>query len=108
MSCQCEARTLPSFIQQLAVSFVAKGYLFYVTGEVPERKNPADVDAKLIERYGAGLSQWSRARRKRAGFASVRYLRHGRFFVLIATRGRHPLFERESGIRDIRRHPLKY
>lgn len=108
MPSQCEARSLPGFIQQLAVSYVAKGYWFYVTGQVPDHKDPAVVDAKLFERYGVGISQWARARRKRAGFASVRYLRHGRFFVLMATHGKHPLFEQEQDIRDIRRRPLKY
>lgn len=108
MSYNCEAATLAGFVQQLAVSYVAKGYRFYVTGCIPERKDPVDVDRKLIERYGVDVSVWARARRKRAGHASVQYLRHGRFFVLIATHGQHLLFEAESDIRDIRREPLKY
>lgn len=108
MPYNCEAQSLSRFIQQLAVAYVAKGYRFYVTGRIPERKDPAEVDRKLIERYGIELSQWARARRKRAGQASIQYLRHGRFFVLIATHGKHLLFEEESDIRDIRKTPLKY
>jgi len=104
----CEAATLSGFVQQLAVSYIAKGYRFYVTGRVPLRKDPVDVDRKLIERYGIEISQWARARRKRAGHASVQYLRHDRLFVLIATHGRHPLFEAEANIRDVRKEPLKY
>ena len=36
-------------------------------------------------------------------------MNHGRFFVLLATRGRHEFFAAEaSRIRDIRRVPLRY
>jgi hypothetical protein len=39
----------------------------------------------------------------------LQYLRHERFFVILATRGRHPFFEEEAnGIRDIRRVPLRF
>lgn len=95
-------------MQRLAVDLVQHGHWFYVTGEVPERKEPAPIDAKLIQRYGLNLSKWARARRKEAGVASVQYLRHGRFFVLIATKGRHIFFQAEPNIRDIRRHPIRY
>jgi len=87
---------------------VQHGHWFYVTGEVPEHKDPRAVDAKLIERYGLAISKWARARAKAQGRASVRYIRHGRFFVLIATKGRHDFYEHESVVRDIRRHPIRY
>jgi hypothetical protein len=108
MPYNCEAATLAGFVQQLAVAYVAKGYWFYVTGRIPLHKAPAEIDRKLIERYGIELSVWARARRKRSGHASVQYLRHERFFVLLATHGRHPLFEAEATVRDIRREPVKY
>ncbi len=47
----------------------------------------------------------ARAWRKRAGLANLHYLRHGRRFVLIATHGRHSLFEEEAA--NIRRVPFK-
>jgi hypothetical protein len=105
---RCEAVSVEGFVQQLAVGYVQHGHFFYVTGEVPQRKDPRTVDAKLIERYGLDLSKWARARRKATGRASVRYIRHGRFFVLIATKGRHEFFEREAGILDLRRQPIRY
>ncbi len=105
---RCEAVSVEGFVQQLAVAYVQHGHWFYVTGEVPERKDPRGVDAKLIERYGLDLSKWARARRKEAGRASVQYIRQGRFFVLIATKGRHEFFEGEPGIRDVRRQPIRY
>ncbi len=102
------AASRTGFIQQLAVSYIANGYFFYVLGRVPEHKDPTAVDRKLIDRYGISMSKWSRARRKRAGTASVQYLRYGRVFVLLATPGEHRIFVDEASvIRDARREPLK-
>jgi hypothetical protein len=104
-----EARSLPGFIQQLAVAYVTHGYFFYTSGLVPEGKLPNAVDAKLIRKYGADLSRWARARRKRAGLSNVHYLRHGRFFVLLATKGEHRFFSEEGErVRDIRRDSLSF
>jgi len=105
---RCEAVTLEGFVQQLAVAYVQHGHLFYVSGVVPEGKDPWAVDRKLIERYGLNISKWARARAKVGGRASVRYIRHGRFFVLVSTRGTHEFFERERRILDVRRHPIRY
>jgi hypothetical protein len=106
---RCEAVSVEGFIQQLAVAYVSRGYLFYVTGEIPESKDARQVDEKLIERYGIGISPWARARRKHDGRANVQYLRHGRFFVLLATPGEHPFFAAEGKrVRDVRRRSIKY
>jgi len=104
---RCEARNLEAFIQQLAVSHVARGYWWYVTGWIPERKVPDEIDAKLIEKYGIGISKQARSRRKARGLANMHYLRLGRFFVLIATRGAHEFRITEAdSICDIRREPI--
>ncbi len=105
---------LEGFIQQLAVAYVAHGYFFYVTGVVPEGKDPEAVDDKLLEKYGVRLSKFARYRRKALGQASVQYLRFGRFFVLIATHGKHLFFsdEKDGGegerVKDIRRTPIRF
>lgn len=105
----CEATSIEGFIQQLAVGYVARGYVFYVCGSVPERKEPRDVDYRLINKYKIGISKWTRARRKQAGFSNIQYIRHERFFVLLATPGRHPFWESEAKqIRDCRKTPIKY
>ena len=104
----CEAESVVGFVQQLAVAYVQHGHWFYMTGWVPEGKDPRAVDAKLAELYGLNISKWTRARHKALGRASLRYIRHGRFFVIIATRGAHEFFERESNIRDVRRTPIRY
>jgi hypothetical protein len=103
-----EVHSVAAFVQQLAVSLVGQGYWFYVVGEIPADKDAAAVDRKLADRYGVAASKWARARRKAAGLANVRYLRHRRFFVLIATRGEHRFFESEPGFRDVRRYPIKF
>jgi len=103
------ATSVSGFVRQLAVGYVTHGHLFYVTGEIPPHKDPAAVDAKLLARYEIAISKWARYRRRKAGQASVHYLRHGRFFVLIASHGRHRFFEEERGnIQDIRRRPLRF
>jgi hypothetical protein len=104
-----EATTIHGFIQQVAVGHVQHGYWFYVPGVLPEGKDPRALDEKLTTKYEVGISKWTRARRKRAGAASIAYLRHDRFFVLLATHGRHPFFEEEAArLRDLRREPFKF
>lgn len=109
MRYRCEATSIEGFVQQVAVNYIGRGYLFYSTGIVPERKDPRMVDLKLIEKHGLDISKWARARRKKDGLANVQYIRHGRFFVLLATHGRHKFFEEErTTMKDVRETPLKF
>jgi len=109
MEYRCVATTVAGFVQQLAVAYITHGYWFYVAGEIPEGKDPATVDAKLIDRYGIAITKWARCRRKKRGLANMQYLRHERFFVLLATKGGHEFFERErASFRDVRRVPIKF
>jgi hypothetical protein len=109
MPYRCVATTMAGFIQQLAVAYVSNGYWFYVTGRIPDGKDPAQIDQRIIDRYCIDVSKWTRARRKKLGLANVQYLRYLRFFVIVASRGEHPFFEAEgSQIRDIRRKPLGF
>lgn len=106
---RCEAATVEGFVQQLAVSYLKNGYFFYVTGHVREGKDPRGVDRRILDRYGIEVSKFTRARQKKAGRANLQYLRHGQFFVILATLGVHPLFSDERDtIRDARRVPIKY
>ena len=104
-----EATTLEGFVQQL-VSYVSSGYRWYVTGRIPGRKDPANVEARLVEKFGIELSDSQRWRRSGRGEANLRLLRYGRFFVLIATppMGKHVFYEEEGHlIRDIRKSPIR-
>lgn len=107
MAYQCVATSVAGFIQQLAVAYVAHGYYFYVSGVIPEHKDPAETDRKIITQYGIAVSKWTRARRKKLGLANAHYLRYRRFFVILVNHGEQPFFSAEARrIRDIRVHPL--
>ena len=104
-----EATTVSGFIQQLAVSYLANGYFFYVMGHIPEGKDPRATDKRIIDKYGIAVSKFTRYRRKENGPGNLQYLRHERTFVILATHGEHPLFEAEAAnLRDARRVPIKY
>ena len=103
------ATSVAGFVQQLAVGYIAHGYYFYVRGWIPETKDPANTDQKILAQYGIAISKWTRNRRKKEGQANVQYLRHGHFYVILATHGDHPFFAAErKQIRDFRRSPLHF
>ena len=101
--------SVEGFVQQIACCYLRHGYWFYVKGNVPKGKQPEAIDEKLIAKYGIGVSESTRARRKKAGRSNLQYIRHERTFVLLATKGEHRFFDQESNlIRDIRRVPIRY
>ncbi len=109
MQYRFEATSPEGFIQQLATNYLPHGYWFYVAGWVPQGKDPATIDRKLLDKYGIAISRQARARRKAAGHANLHYLRFERFFLLVATHGKHPFFAEEAAnIRDIRKAPVKF
>ena len=63
---RCETPTVAGFLQQLAVCYVRHGYWFYVSGVVPDTKDPRAVDEKLIAKYDIAVGRTTRARRKAA------------------------------------------
>ena len=107
MEYRCATTSVAGFVQQLVSCYLPHGYWFYVSGIVPETKDPQSVDLKLMSKYGIGVSRTSRARRKAVGIANVHYIRYRRRFLLLATHGFHPFYDEESqGIRDVRRVPI--
>jgi hypothetical protein len=82
---RCEVKSVEEFIRRIAVDLVPRGYVFYVQGEIPEGKEPATTDAKIIQQYGISISKWARARQKQKGIARLHYLRLDRTFVILAT-----------------------
>lgn len=109
MQYRCEATSVEGFVQQVAVQYLRHGYWFYVAGCIPASKDPRAIDRKLIAKYSIVASSKERTRRKRAGLANLHYIRHDRFFLLLATHGLHRFFDDEVGqIRDARRQPIKF
>lgn len=101
------ATTLEGFVQYLACNLLPRGWIYYSTGTIPEGKDPEAVDKKLSAKYEVDLSKAERARRKAAGVACVRYVRHERFFVLVATKGKGRFFEDER-FKCLNKSPLRY
>src|SRR4051812_19044628 len=91
-----EAASVEGFIQQLAVSYLTNNYWFYVMGHIPEGKDARATDKRILEKYGIAASKFARYRRKGTGQANLQYLRHDRTFLILATHGKHPLFEAEA------------
>lgn len=109
MRYRAETTSIEGFVQVLATNFLRHGYFFYQTGRVPAGRNPEEVDRKLIDKYRIGISSTERARRKKRGEANMLYLRHERFFVLLATKGEHFFKdEQTANLRDIREAPIVY
>lgn len=109
------------FVQRVADNIVKYGNFNYVTGFIPEHRDPLEVDVKILRKYGIAVSRWTRCRRRSKGLSSVHYARHQRFFVMFAPeqrKGESPWHELEewsserqvrlrgSRIHDIRRKPL--
>jgi hypothetical protein len=106
---RCVATSVEGFIQQVAVSYIRTGHFFYVSGTLDADVDAEAIDAKLIHKYGVDVSRWGRALRKANGEANLQYIRHDRFFLLMATHGRSLFFELEGEqVNDCRRQPIKY
>lgn len=106
---QYEAASADGFVDQL-IRYVGTGHFFYVTGRIPDKKEPESIDRKLLDRYEIEMPRWQRSRKKQAGIASVHYLRFERFFILMATHGHHRFFDEhdESQLQDCRRVGIKF
>lgn len=114
MNYRYEAATPESVVQLIAASYLRHGYYWYVTGKIPEGKDPRKIDRKLITKYGIAVSEWERSRRKKLKLANAQYIRFERWFILLVTEGHHSLKapvakggEKEQ-LRDVRRVPIKF
>lgn len=106
---RCAATSVEGFIQQVAVSYIRTGHFFYVAGRLSAGADAAAVDAKIIAKYSIDASRWTRALRKSRGETNLQYIRHDRFFLIMATHGVGPFFVHEGEqVRDCRRRPIKF
>ena len=109
MRYRCVATSPEALVQQVAVCYLRHGYWWYVTGRIPDGKDPQAVDRKLITKYGIDLTERQRTHRKQRGLANMQYIRYRNWFLLLATGGHHPFKQQERNqIRDCRRHPIKF
>jgi len=110
---RCEATSIEAAVQLIAASYLRHGYYWYVTGCIPAGKSAANVDQKLVAKYGLDISEWQRTRRRKQGLANAHYLRHDRWFILLLTEGHHQLRSPASKggegehLKDCRRVPIR-
>jgi hypothetical protein len=96
------------FVQRVATHLLPKGYYFFVQGTLPEGKNPAALDAKLLSKYDVAKTEGARRWRKSQGLGNVQYVRFQRSWILLATHGEHAIREGEgSNLNDARRAPIR-
>ena len=107
MKYRCVASSPEGLVQQVAVSYLRHGYWWYITGRIPVSKDPADVDRKLVAKYGIDISERQRSARKSRGLANMQYIRYQDWFLLLVTEGNHP-FKTLEPIKDCRRHPIRF
>ncbi len=77
MSYRCVTTSVTGFVQQIACCYLRHGFWWYVTGVIPDHKDPESVDRKLLDRYDIDCTEWRRSRNKQLGKANLHYLRHG-------------------------------
>jgi hypothetical protein len=107
MKYQYEVKTLGHFLRRVAIDYVRHGYFYYALREIPPDKDPQLVEQKLITFYEVTKCRTRRFRRRQKGLANVQYVRIGFSFMLLATDGYHPTFERVRSY-DIRSAPLHF
>jgi hypothetical protein len=105
------ASSLGWFLRKIAIDYVRYGYVCYAIRSIPEDKATPEelrrIDEKLLRTYGITYHRTTRARRKAKGLANVAYVRYKRWFILLATDGTHPQFDR-VGSKDIRTYALLF
>lgn len=101
-----EAITLGEFIRKIAIDYLRYGYFRYVVREIPEGSDCSDIDERILKEYDVTFNRMARKRRRDTGDAVVTYIRYKRFFILLATYGRHEAFD-QLAWRDIREFPLQ-
>lgn len=91
MTYRYEAQSPEAVVQLIAASYLRHGFSWYVTGSIPNGKNPGKIDRKLIAKYGIDVSEWNRRSRKQRGVANAHDLRHQQWFILLVSDGHHAL-----------------
>ncbi len=102
-----EAKTLGDFLWRVAIDYIRHGYTRYALRKIPEEKDLAVLDQKLIETYSISACRVTRHRLRAKGRASVQYVRYQRQFVLLATRGTHQEFDKLCAY-DVKTAPLHF
>lgn len=90
---QHEVNKLGQFLFKLN-HYMRYGYVHYYLREIPSHKDLLEVDRKLLLTYDVTNNRMLRAKRKKEGVRNVVYIRFNRTFILLATEGKQPAFDR--------------
>ena len=74
--------------------YMRYGYVYYYSRSIPEHKSVTEVDRKLVLLYDVTFNRAIRKSRKEKGIRNVIYIRYKNQFVLLATEGISPQFDR--------------
>ena len=102
---RCETPTFGDFLYRIVLGGFHFRYFRYAVRNIPAGKDLHALDMKLIDTYGITSCRMRRLRQRRAGNASMQYIRYRSTFILMATDGKHPMFERIRSF-DVREAPL--
>jgi len=61
MAYPCEAQSPAAVVQLIAASYLRHGFYWYVTGSIPDGKDPAVIDRKLIATSANGNADIARS-----------------------------------------------
>ncbi len=101
------APTLGVFLRKVAIDYARYGYVRYIYRKIPLYKDPELIDKKMIEHYGITWNRVARAKRHGMGEAKITYIRWGHKWILMATEGNHPEFEKRNYL-NLRLNPLSF
>jgi len=102
-----ECGSVEGFVQR-AVVLAQRGYPFFVQGEVPKRKDPADVDEKMLSKYDLRKTRRQRAYRKARGLPNGHFFRFERTWVAMATSRKFFLeVDENERVADLRDTPIR-
>lgn len=108
MKNRCIATSPEAFIRQVMASYLPNGYHYYVAGHVPDRfrHQPERIDQVLSQKYSTNISKSVRSGRRADGHASIRYLRHSQFWILVCTQGQNSLKRTHRYVNHFGKRPL--
>ncbi|MEM7756917.1 MAG: hypothetical protein AAF298_02120 [Cyanobacteria bacterium P01_A01_bin.40] len=101
-----EVATLGEFLWKTSM-YIRYGYVRYALRIIPEHKDPSIIAKKLLLHYDCTYNRDIRKQRLRQGKANVVLLCFGHQFLLLATNGEHPEFEKIDSL-TFNENPLQF
>lgn len=100
--------SIGSLLFKVSVYAFPHGYYHYVHQTLPDGRDYAKIDSRIIEKYEVKLSKSRRSRVRKKGGTVCKYWRMGSEAFILATEGspEHRFFHEEACYKDIRKQPL--